>query len=121
MTIEGYIERVANRYMSYYKVLVSAASYFGEVIEDTFDYIDEYIFNEWQGSFYVISVKTDDGVKNIAVNTHWCDYDIDGVETLEVYEDYEEGGYNHARHLIDRDGNLYRYNDKTYSYEKVER
>lgn len=121
MTINEYIGRITKTYIDYYGALVNAASYFGEVIEDTFDDIEEFCCGEWMGSFYVISVKTDDGgVKNIAVNTHWCGYDID-VETLKVYEDYEEDCYNHARHRIDREGNLYKWNEDIYGYEKVER
>lgn len=121
MTINEYIGRIAKTYIDYYGALVNAASYFGEVIEDTFDYIEEFCCGEWMGSFYVISVKTDDGVKNIAINEHWYDYDIKGVETLKVYEDYEEDGYHHANHRIDREGNLYKWNEDRYGYEKVER
>lgn len=121
MKIQEYIDRIAKMHMSYYATLTKSASYFGEVIEDTFAYIEEFCCGEWMGSFYVISVKTDGGVKNIAINEHWCGYDIDGVETLRVYEDYEEDGYHHANHRIDREGNLYKWNEDRYGYEKVER
>lgn len=124
MKIREYIDKIAEMHMSYYATLVQAASYFGEVIEDSFEYYEEYIYSELQGEYYIIDVITPDGDrKRIAISTYWCDHDLDDIDTLDVYDDYEKDGFiNCSEHIIDREGNLYhREREYGYNYKKVER
>jgi hypothetical protein len=121
MKIQEYIDRIAKMHMSYYETLVKAASYFGVVVEDSFEYREEYIYSELQGEYYVIDVITLEGRKRIAISTYWDDYDLDDIETLDVYDNYKKDRFNHNRHIIDREGNLYKRNEDGYGYEKVER
>lgn len=121
MKIQEYIDRIAKTYMSHYTTLTKAASYFGEVVEDSFEHYEEYIYSEFQGEYYIIDVIAPDGRKRIAISTHWSDYYLDNIKTLKVYDNYKKGGFNYERHLIDRKGNLYKRNEDGYGYKKVER
>lgn len=108
--------------MSYYTALTNAASYFGEVVEDSFEYYEEYFCSEPQGEYYIINVIASDGRRRIAIDTYWNDYNIKGIKTLKVYDNYKKGGFNSARYLIDRKGNLYKREDGFgCEYKKVER
>jgi hypothetical protein len=122
MTIKEYIERKTKTVMSYYTALTKAASYFGEVVEDSFEYHEEYCYSELLYECYVIDVITPEGRKRIAISTYWDDYDLDDIKTLKVYDNYKKGRFNHNRHIIDREGNLYERKDGYgCKYEKVER